>query len=176
MNIKQALAQAEQLIAVSDSSRLDAELLLMHVLGKDRTWLFTWPETELDNAQQHEYTRLIGERAKGCPVAHLVGCREFWSLPLAVNDSTLIPRPETELLVELALQTLPADQPQRIVDLGTGTGAIALALASERPHWRLLGIDASEDAVSLAEDNKAALALSNVDFVAGNWCEPLAEV
>jgi len=175
MNVEQALAQAEQLTSVSDSSRLDAELLLMHVLDKSRTWLFTWPDTELSAEQQQAYQRLLEARLSGRPVAHLIGQREFWSLPLLVNDSTLIPRPDTELLVELSLQLLPVEQAARVVDLGTGTGAIALALASECPAWQLLGIDAAEEAVALAEDNKAQLGLNNVEFLVGSWCEPLTE-
>ncbi|WP_346837168.1 peptide chain release factor N(5)-glutamine methyltransferase [Microbulbifer sp. SAOS-129_SWC] len=165
--VKENLARSVALVD-SDSPRLDAEVLLGHVLGRSRTWLFTWPEYQLNDAEQAQYDRLLARRAAGEPVAHLTGMREFWSLPLKVDASTLIPRPDTELLVELALQLCP-QQALCALDLGTGTGAIALALASERPDWEILAADKSADAAALAEENRSALGLDNVRVIQSDW-------
>lgn len=152
----------------SDSARLDLEVLLGHVIQKPRTWLYTWPEHELSESAQQQFDRLLARRRRGEPVAHLVGEREFWSLPLAVDASTLIPRPETELLVEVALELCPQAQ-RRVLDLGTGTGAIALALASERPGWQIVAAEKSPQAIALAERNRTALGFGNVQVVHSDW-------
>lgn len=152
----------------SDTARLDLEVLLGHVLQKPRTWLYTWPEHELSESAQQQFDRILERRAHGEPVAHLVGKREFWSLPLKVDASTLIPRPETELLVEVALELCPQPRAQ-VLDLGTGTGAIALALASERPGWQIVAAEKSPEAVALAEENRAALGLGNVQVLRSDW-------
>lgn len=172
MRIDQALAGAHQLEAVSDSPRLDMELLLCAILDKPRSYLFTWPDKMLDEAQQAALAASVERRLNGEPVAHIVGHTGFWTLQLAVSPDTLIPRPETELLVELALARLP-EQGGRVADLGTGTGAIALALASERPDIEVTGCDRVAAAVSLAEQNRQSLGLSNVRFLEGSWFEPL---
>lgn len=156
-----------------DSPSRDIEILLGHCLGKPRTWLYTWPENAVADADVQRFEALRKRRCQGEPVAYLIGEREFWSLKLRVNPSTLIPRPDTEALVEWALQlNLPGDS--RLADLGTGTGAIALALASERPHWAVIGVDASEEAVALAQVNAGANNLSRVQFQVSDWFSSLA--
>ncbi len=171
--IKELLRSAQATID-SDSPRLDAEVLLAHVLQKDRTYLFTWPEKTLTAEQAGQYQTLLQQRQLGLPVAHLIGQREFWGLPLAVDNSTLIPRPDTETLVEVALQ-LPLPDNTRALDLGTGTGAIALALASEKPAWGLLGVDRSPEAVALAQHNAVALGLGNVTLRQSDWFSAVTE-
>lgn len=157
----------------SDSARLDAELLLCHVLERPRSYLFTWPERGLTDAQLEAFEALLARRERGEPVAHLTGRREFWNLELEVSADTLIPRPDTETLVEAALQLL-AEAPRRVADLGTGTGAIALALASERPAWQLVATEKVAAAADLARRNRDRLGLANVEILQGSWCEPLA--
>lgn len=171
-DIANLLRRSVKLLPVSDSSRLDTELLLCHVLGKSRTFLFTWPEHRLSDTELAQFEALFSRRLLGEPVAHLIGTREFWSLSLSVSPVTLIPRPDTELLVELALQ-MPLPERATVVDLGTGTGAIALALASERPHWQIVAVDAAEGAVVLAETNRQRLDFDNVVVLQSDWFEQL---
>ncbi|MDZ5512854.1 peptide chain release factor N(5)-glutamine methyltransferase [Vibrio fluvialis] len=157
----------------SDSPSLDAAVLLCHALDKPRSYLLTWPDKVLDAPIQAMFDALLQRRITGEPVAYIIGEREFWSLPLKVSPSTLIPRPDTERLVEVALekaQTLEGD----ILDLGTGTGAIALALASELPHRRVVGIDLRDEAQQLATDNANRLHITNVTFLQGSWFDPLS--
>lgn len=172
MNIEQAVAQHARLQEVSDSTRLDAELLLCHVIEKPRSYLFTWSDRELSAEQSDAYEGLLQRRLLGEPVAHLIGSQAFWTLDLEVTPDTLIPRPETETLVEVALDKL-VDGPYRVADLGTGTGAIALSLASERRSWQVVGCDRVDAAVQLAERNRQRLEISNAEFVQGSWFEPL---
>lgn len=169
MRIDDALTGARFLLVNSDSALLDAQILLAFVLGKETVYLMTWPERELTSLQKTQFEALVGQRVNGVPVAHLTGTREFWSLPLKVNNSTLIPRPDTEVLVECALQKCRADA--SILDLGTGTGAIILALASERPDANCIGIDFSDDAVALATQNGQDLGIHNVLFKQSDWFE-----
>ncbi|CAI0869928.1 peptide chain release factor N(5)-glutamine methyltransferase [Serratia entomophila] len=157
----------------SDSARRDAEILLGFVTGRARTFLMAFGETLLTPPQQQQLETLLARRERGEPVAYLVGEREFWSLPLSVSPATLIPRPDTECLVELALERLPA-QPCRMLDLGTGTGAIALALASERPDCAVTGVDLHPEAVALAQHNAQKLNIGNAQFLQGSWFAPLA--
>ncbi|ALU44378.1 peptide chain release factor N(5)-glutamine methyltransferase [Pseudoalteromonas rubra] len=174
-NLAQAIAWASsQLQSSSESAKLDAEVLLLHILKKNRSYLFAWPEAELNAEQYQLFESLILRRKAGEPVAHLTGEREFWSLPLYVNNSTLIPRPDTETLVEHAL-TLPLPADARVVDLGTGTGAIVLALASEQPDWQLIGVDYSHDAVALAEKNRQRLGFEHVQICQSDWFSALSE-
>ncbi len=156
----------------SETPRLDAELLLSHVTGWSRTSLRAWPERELTAAQSAQFQTLLARRIDGEPIAHLLGSQDFWSLTLAVTPDTLIPRPDTECLVEAAL-ALPLPPNARVVDLGTGTGAIALALASERPQWQVRACDAVADAVALARRNAEQLGLP-VSVVASHWFDDLS--
>lgn len=175
MDIATALQQASTRLAhTSDTPRLDAELLLCHVLEQSRTYLFTWPERVLTAEQINALEGVLRRREVGEPVAHILGRREFWSLELAVSADTLIPRPETELLVEAALARIPADAAWEIADLGTGSGAIALAIASERPRCRVTAVERSEAALAVARENGRCLGLGNVVFVAGSWFGPLS--
>jgi release factor glutamine methyltransferase len=154
--------------------RVDAELLLLHVLQQPRSWLFTHADDDLDMDVQTAYAALVERRAAGEPVAYIIGRQGFWSLDLEVSPATLIPRPETELLVELALQRLPSAAACNVADLGTGSGAIALAIARERPRARVIATDASSAALAVAQRNAQRHAIGNVAFVHGDWLAPLA--
>lgn len=167
MQLQAWLRAARERLQASETPQLDAEVLLAHILACSRTYLHTWPDNELTSEQQHAADHLLQQREHGVPIAHLVGEREFWSLPLQVNDSTLIPRPDTECLVEHALR-LPLPAQARVLDLGTGTGAIALALQSERPQWQVVAVDRAADAVALATRNASNLKLA-VDVKQSNW-------
>jgi len=153
-------------------ARLDAELLLAHVLGTSRTRLKSHPEEARATSERQAYLALVARRARGEPVAHLTGTKEFWSLRLAVSPEVLVPRPETELLVERAL-ALPLEAEGDIADLGTGSGAIALVLARERPHWRIVATDISAGALAVARRNAVDIGVANVEFVEGSWFAPL---
>ncbi|MAS26435.1 MAG: protein-(glutamine-N5) methyltransferase, release factor-specific [Oceanospirillaceae bacterium] len=163
----------EQLQASSESARLDSECLLAHVLGQNRTWLYTWSDRGLTAEQLSAANALLQRRIAGEPVAYLCGQRDFWSLTLDVNPSTLIPRGDTETLIEWALE-LPVLATANVLDLGTGTGAIALALASEQPSWHVQGVDFQAEAVALARTNAAKNNLSRVTFEQSDWFSALA--
>ncbi len=166
--VAELLARAAELREVAASHRLDTELLLCKVLARERAFLYAHPETALTDAQARQFDRLFARRKGGEPMAYILGEREFWTLRLKVSPATLIPRPETELLVELAL-ALVVEPAARVLDLGTGSGAIALALAQERPAWQIAGIDNSAAALAVAEANRVALGLVNVRFRHGDW-------
>jgi release factor glutamine methyltransferase len=157
-----------------DTARRDAEILLCHCLEKPRAWLYSWPEQAVSDDAAGRFRRLLAARASGEPIAYLTGLREFWSLPLAVNRHTLIPRPETETLVEWALSlSLPSSAVA--LDLGTGSGAIALALAHERPAWTVIAADASAEALAVARVNAARLGLDSVRFLRSDWYQGIDE-
>ncbi len=175
MSIVELLQQAAaRLSGSSDSARLDAELLLCRALDCQRSYLFTWPEREPDAEQCAAFEALLARREQGEPVAHILGKREFWSLELAVTSDTLIPRPETELLVEAALARIPPEAEWQIADLGTGSGAIALAIASERPACRVVAVERSPAALAVAQENIRRLGFGNVELLQGEWFAPLA--
>ncbi|HEU4665884.1 MAG TPA: peptide chain release factor N(5)-glutamine methyltransferase, partial [Dokdonella sp.] len=158
-----------------DDARGEAELLLAHVLGRTRAWLFAWPEHEPGAEQVDAFEQLVDARRTGAPVAYLLGRRGFWSFDLAVSPAVLIPRAETELLVELALERMPAGEACSIADLGTGSGAIALALAHERPRARVVATDASAEALAVARGNARRLGIDNVEFGYGDWFAALGD-
>ncbi|HFQ8224775.1 TPA: peptide chain release factor N(5)-glutamine methyltransferase [Citrobacter freundii] len=166
--LREAISQLQE----SESPRRDAEILLEFVTGKGRTYILAFGETAITDAQREQLDRLLARRKQGEPIAHLTGVREFWSLPLFVSPATLIPRPDTECLVEQALARLPSG-PCRILDLGTGTGAIALALASERPDCEVTAVDRMPEAVELAQRNATHLAINNVHIQQSDWFSAL---
>ncbi|TCS41395.1 peptide chain release factor N(5)-glutamine methyltransferase [Reinekea marinisedimentorum] len=166
--MSQTLAAALSAAQASGLDKLDAEVLLAHVLEKGRTYLIAWPEKQLTSEQNDRYSQLVQRRARGVPVAYITGMREFWSLPIKTSPATLIPRPDTEVLVETVLEK-QNERPLSCLDLGAGTGAIALALKSERPSWSIMGIDCIDEAIELASANARNLSL-NVQFTKGNWC------
>jgi len=171
----QALRMAQHALFGSDTAQIDAELLLAAALGATRAGLYAWPERALTPAERGRFESLLERRILGEPVAYILEEREFWTLRLRVTPAVLIPRPETELLVEtaLALAAPTGVEAMRIADLGTGSGAIALSLASERPHWQVLATDQSAAALQVASDNAVRLGIHNVGFRQGSWCEAL---
>jgi release factor glutamine methyltransferase len=159
----------------SPTPRLDAEVLVMHVCGLSRAELLTHAEVELCETALGRLQTLLAQRATGEPLAYLTGAREFWSLPLRVTADVLIPRPETELLVERVLAHIPAEAGWSIADLGTGSGAIAIAIARERPRCRIVATDQSPAALTCARENTQRHGLANIEFRQGDWCEALGE-
>ena len=175
IKIGHALRDARTLLRdISTTPQLDAEILLGHVLKATRSRLRTRLDEHLDADHGQRFSALLARRVCGEPIAHLTGEREFWSLSLHVTRDTLIPRPETEHLVEVALVHLTLDRDLRAADLGTGSGAIALALAKERPRCRILASDISQAALAVARDNARRLGLANVEFRHGHWCSTLS--
>jgi release factor glutamine methyltransferase len=159
----------------SPSAKLDAEWLLAAALEKTPSYLRTWPEREVTEEVERRFAADLARRRQGEPVAYILGRQGFWSLDLEVAPHTLIPRPDTELLVETALQLLSAATPAAVLDLGTGSGAIALALASERPSWTITGVDRVSEAVALAARNAQRLGLGNTRFHESHWFSALAD-
>jgi release factor glutamine methyltransferase len=168
MTIVELLQSAAAANHLSDSPGLDCELLLCFVLGVDPSYSKTWPERQVSDDHLAQFDGLLQRRIAGEPVAYLIGTQGFWSLDLEVSPATLIPRPETELLVEVALELSLSEQAS-VLDLGTGTGAIALALATERNHWNVCAVDLQQQAVDLAERNRQRYQLNNVRLFASDW-------
>lgn len=159
----------------SPTAALDVELLLAHVLNKPRSYLYTWPEKIVAAHNVEHFEHLLQRRQAGEPIAYLLGQQGFWTLDLKVSPHTLIPRPETELMIETALQLMDGQASVKVLDLGTGTGAIALALASERLSWHITGVDVVEQAVQLAQENAQATGLTHVRFFQSDWFSALKE-
>jgi len=170
-SIKLALLNAEQvLLSQTDSPRLDAEILLAHLLNKTRAFLYAHVTDELNNKTVEAYQTILAKRATGTPIAYLTGVREFWSLPLTVNEHTLIPRPETELLVECTLNLLSHQTNEAsILDLGTGSGAIALAMAHSKPTWNVTAVDLNPLTLAVAKQNALNLNLKNITWIQSDW-------
>ena len=163
-------------IAYERIDAADARLLLAHALDRPAAWLYAHGADAIDEPARQRFDRLLDARMQGQPVAYLTGTRGFWTLELEVNEATLIPRPETELLVELALARLPVEGPTSVADLGTGSGAIALAIAKERADAQVVATDASEAALAVARRNAARNDIANVEFLHGHWFDPLANL
>lgn len=172
--VAQALRQARAQLPLSTTPQLDAELLLAHVMQRPRSFFHARPETLLDGRVWEAYQVLLQRRASGEPLAYITAQQDFWTLTLDVSPAVLVPRPDTELLVEIALGLGPQDQTAwQVADLGTGSGAIALALGSERPHWCIHATDISSDALAVAQGNAMRLAPGRVNFFQGAWYEAL---
>ncbi len=176
VTIETALSDAAlTLSAASESPKLDAEALLAWILGTPRSYLFTHPEEELRNRPASDFSAAVERREKGEPVAYITGSKEFWSMELNVSRDTLVPRPETETLVEQALQLIPENRPCRVLDLGTGSGAIAIALASENPEIEIVATDSNSKALAVARENANQHKLQNIRFLQGDWTEPVVD-
>lgn len=172
MTISQALRLAHHSLIEREAAQLEAEILLAFALGKSRTYLYTWPEEMLSPSAQSHFQHLLDRRILGEPIAYITGEREFWTLTLAVNPHVLIPRSDTELLVETVLGLATGDRTV-FADLGTGSGAIALSVAKEKPSWRVFATDLSENALCTAADNGVRHQIQNVEFCLGSWCDAL---
>lgn len=169
-DIQTALHEASTLLAdSSDSPELDAEILLCLVLEKNRSYLRTWPKKQLHAQQRIQFKALLKKRQQGTPIAYITGVREFWSRDFKITPDVLIPRPDTELLIELSLPLIPKDKSFKIIDLGTGSGVIAVTLGCERPHAQILAIDSSEDALKVAKQNAEKHRSRLVRFVKSEW-------
>lgn len=176
MNIAQILAQATQkLIKISHTPNLDAMLLLANTMHTNKAFLYARPQYAINPTQYKKFQTLLSRRLTGEPIAYILGKKEFWSMDLIVTQDTLIPRPETELLVELLLSHLSAQPVRQILDLGTGCGAIALALAKERPDWKILATDLSPKALAVAQNNAKLQQLDNIDFLHSNWLDSITD-
>ena len=167
--VSELLLTAEQSINSSESARLDAEILFCDVMQFDRSRIYSHPEQVVPDDKSALFQSLIEQRQQGRPIAHITGKKEFWSLELAISEDTLIPRPETELLVETALQMIPDNEAFNILDLGTGSGAIAIAIASERPNCKIVATDINKNALTMAKKNAETYQLQNIQFCRSNW-------
>jgi len=177
LQIKSALAEAANALATSsDSPVLDAEVLLCMTLGKQRSYLRAWPERTLTSNESNTFWSLIQKRQQGIPVAYITGTREFWSRDFSVTPDVLIPRPDTELLVELSLKLIPTDKPTRIIDLGTGSGIIAITLAMERPYAQISASDFNEPALRIALQNADRQHIDCIKYYLSNWFADIPDI
>ena len=174
ITLLQALTEGRQQLA-SESAELEARMLLAHALSVSKTYTYTWPDQVLTQAEWTSYRALVARRRLGEPIAYLLGEREFYGLSFAVDARVLIPRPETELLVDVALE-LASKTPLRVLDLGCGSGAIACAIAHNRPAWSVHGVDVSDDALAVARHNKQALKIGNLQLSQSDWFSSLEEI
>ena len=176
MRLDAAIADAsERLSHISESPRLDAEILLCRTIDMPRSYLFAHPEDELDTLTRDRFEAILRRREHGAPMAYIMGVKEFWSQEFAVSPATLVPRPETEILVNLALCEIPREAAWRVLDLGTGSGVIAVTIACERPLSMVTAVDVSEEALLVAQENVRALAPGNVECLPGDWTEPVRD-
>ncbi len=176
VSIEQTLLDAsEKLRVVSEAARLEAELLLARAIDVPRSFLFAHAEDKLDDPSLQRFGETIARRLAGEPMAYITGIKEFWSMELVVSPATLVPRPETELLVDVALRDIPRKAEWQILDLGTGSGAIALAIARERQLCQVTAVDISADALAVARENANRHTISNVELIQGDWTEPVAD-
>lgn len=176
LRIDNALLRARDALApVSESPRLDAELLLARALDVTRSFLVAHSDEEIDGDAAERFEAAVDKRISGMPLAYITGEKEFWSMKLAVTPATLVPRPDTEILVDHALRLIPHESTQHVLDLGTGSGAVALAIAAERPQCELVATDICDKALTVAKENAGRLQLPNVEFVCGNWLEPVQD-
>ena len=175
-DIETALINASRRLQdISDSPRMDAEVMLSLALEKDRSHLRAWPEKQLKPEQSRHFDALLQQRLDGVPVAYITGLREFWSRDFEVTPDVLIPRPDTELLVELALDLIPADKPYKLIDLGTGSGIIAITLAAERPNAEVIAADINPKALAIAYRNARKHRIKNIRFCESNWLDNIPE-
>ncbi|MCF6202381.1 MAG: peptide chain release factor N(5)-glutamine methyltransferase [Methylococcaceae bacterium] len=169
-DIQTALSTATKLLKkTSDSASLDTEVLLCHVLNKSRSHLRAWPEKKLQEKDKQQFLQLIKQRQQGLPIAYIIGSREFWSRDFKVNNQVLIPRPDTELLIELSLRILADAQKTSLLDLGTGSGIVGITLAAERPNIDVIATDLSVQALTIAKENAATHQIKNIHFIQSNW-------
>ncbi|NOR81801.1 MAG: peptide chain release factor N(5)-glutamine methyltransferase [Methyloprofundus sp.] len=167
-------SSASTLLSVSDSAELDVEVLLCHVLEKNRSYLRTWPEKQLNESQLKQFTHLLKQRQQGQPIAYITGTREFWSRDFYVDSNVLIPRPDTETLIELCLQLIQHKPDAKLIDLGTGSGAIAITLAAECPQLKVTAVDNSLQALHIAQKNAQLNQAPDIRFLQSDWLSQLA--
>lgn len=173
LTIRDALRVATEKLQESESPRREAEILLGHLLQQSREYLYTHQEAELSADQLDQYDGIVNRRQQGEPIAYITGKREFWDLEMQITPAVLVPRPETELLVETALELFAEDSPRNVADLGTGSGAIAIAVAKSRPQWRVTAVDTSAQALAVAKANAERHHTENISFRQSSWCDGL---
>lgn len=174
-SIKTLLHSAEQRLTLSGSARLDAEILLQTILDCDRSYLFAHPERILNNREVENFETHLQQRLQGKPIAYITGIQSFWDIDLKVNEHCLIPRADTETLIEKALEIIPKDAAWNIADLGTGSGAIAIVLAKERPRCRLLATDIDLNTLQLAQENAERHAINSIEFLHSHWLNEIPQ-
>lgn len=176
MNLRETLNHAISILSLTSSSpRIDAEILMAKALNVSRAYLYTYPEAPIHADVESQFQTLLDRRVAGMPIAYLTGKREFWTVSLTISEATLIPRPETELLVEKSLALLNGREKIKLLDLGTGSGAIACAIAQSRPNWHITACDISTEALETAQRNASELGLTNISFIQSDWFQSITE-